>query len=69
MYMKERKQSPKSITCRCGRELDLIEGQRVFHVGGRKISLNNILHYYSTRCDKSVFDSMLNVDGITICLQ
>lgn len=40
LLIEERKNSPISITCRCGRNLELSEGASVFTVGDRKITLN-----------------------------
>lgn len=61
--IEDRKNSPISLTCRYGRNLELREGASVFTVGGRKITLNNVPLYHCFRCNESIFDWNIDVDG------
>jgi YgiT-type zinc finger domain-containing protein len=60
----EKNSQRTETTCSCGKTAKHQVGSRDFFVGPRRITINNIPHFYCSYCDKAIYDSTLPVDDL-----
>lgn len=64
LLVKQQKVQRHESTCICGEHAELRYGTRDFFIGTRKITVQNIPHFYCSRCNKAYYDSNLPVDKL-----
>ncbi|WP_082341514.1 YgiT-type zinc finger protein [Paenibacillus solani] len=55
ILVEEKRDHRTSTQCSCGGTADLRTGSHVFNIGQKKITLQNVPHFYCEYCEKAIF--------------